>query len=145
MEESLNQVNKPSFGVATTTWCAPNTLVQPSREQRLQGVKVKRDYNPGTRTNAGSRPTIISRIAAASSSFYLDEEPSLEGRCSAFEDPHRYLSIARSCFRKLLSFFFLQTNSDRLAPQVYRIYQKLLLSETDGNKTGFSFEEVPLI
>lgn len=49
-----------------------------------------------------------------------------------FEDPHLFVFLLRiPVSTTLLSFFFffLQTNSDRLAPQVYRIYQKLLLNE----------------
>lgn len=80
----LIEVNKPSFRVTKTT--CMNTFWmwrQPSCEQQLQGVKVKRDYNPGTKTNASSQPTMISRVAATSSSFYLDEGPPPRGQmCS---------------------------------------------------------------
>lgn len=80
----LIEVNKPSLGVTKTT--CMNTFWmwrQPSCEQQLQGVKVKRDYNPGTKTNSSSQPTMISRVATTSSSFYLDEGPPPRGQmCS---------------------------------------------------------------
>lgn len=130
------------------TWRTLNTLPQPPCEHQLQGVKVKRDYNPCTKTNTGSQPTMISCVAAT---YYLDEgPPPLEGRGSAFEDPHFCLSSPRSCFHNPIflffcsSFFFFTNKFGSTRPSTLAHLSKVATEQNcDGNKTGFPFEEIP--
>lgn len=123
-----------------------NTLLQ--CEHQLQGVKVKRDYNPCTKTNSGSRPTMVSCVAAT---FYLDEGPSPRGQRSSvwgssFLSFYYTFLFPQPCFLILFLFFFFTNKFGSTCPSTLAHLSKVVTEQNcDGNKTGFPFEEIPSV